>query len=149
MVCFALGIYNDYEIEQFIYHPYLFLLIKHAQIMQRLLLLILAIIGGVMTVHLESEAQVSAESKIVLLFTAEWCGQICDDLETELTDLEEEANGEWKLLVIDFDHNVKLVGDYKIWSIPTVIFLKDNTTVQRFDVNPTKEEVTDASVRLL
>ncbi len=65
----------------------------------------------------------------VLDFSAEWCGPckllgpIIDELALEYTDVD--------IQKIDVDANKDLAVEYKVRSIPTIIFVKDDEVLHR------------------
>lgn len=66
---------------------------------------------------------------VVLKFEASWCGP-CKRLTPIVAKLAEDFP-QTKFLVVDVDAVPELKTIYNIKSVPTLVFLKDNTEVQR------------------
>ncbi len=88
--------------------------------------------GAAQTVHLTAqtfdEALVATEGLVMVDFWAEWCGP-CRALAPILEELASE--GRVTLMKVNVDENPELATRYGIRSIPTVLFLKEGTVVDR------------------
>jgi thioredoxin 1 len=76
------------------------------------------------------EALVAAEGLVMVDFWAEWCGP-CRAIAPVLEDIAEASEGRVTLLKVNVDENPGLAGQYGIRSIPTILFVKDGTVVDR------------------
>ena len=76
------------------------------------------------------EALLAAEGLVMVDFWAEWCGP-CRAIAPVLEDVAEASEGRVTLLKVNVDENPGLAGRYGIRSIPTILFVKDGTVVDR------------------
>ena len=78
-------------------------------------------------VHLEKDNldELVKEGLHVVDFYAEWCGP-CKMLATVLESLEDKIN----VIKVDIDKFEKLAFDYRIMSVPTLVFFKDGKKVR-------------------
>ena len=76
------------------------------------------------------EALVAAEGVLMVDFWAEWCGP-CRAVSPVLEDLARSSNGAVTLAKVNVDENPGLAARYGIRSIPTILFVKDGTVVDR------------------
>ncbi|MFY0645049.1 MAG: thioredoxin [Bacteroidia bacterium] len=67
---------------------------------------------------------VNAHSKVLVDFSAEWCGP-CKMMTPILTQVKEELGDEVKILKIDVDKNPRLAGAYHVQGVPTLMIFKD------------------------
>ncbi len=86
------------------------------------------------TLHLTEqtfdEALVAAQGLAMVDFWAEWCGP-CRAIGPVLEDIAEASEGRVTLLKVNVDENPGLAERYGIRSIPTILFVKDGTVVDR------------------
>ncbi len=86
------------------------------------------------TVHLTEqtfdEALVANEGLVMLDFWAEWCGP-CRAIAPVLEKLAEASRGRVTLMKVNVDENPGLAARYDIRSIPTILFVKEGTIVDR------------------
>lgn len=84
--------------------------------------------------HLDTKSelqQVLDASKLVLAdFYAEWCGP-CKMLAPVLAEVAEETANNVKLVKIDIDKAEELAMDYRVMSVPTLVYFKDGTAVAK------------------
>ncbi|HEY3064716.1 MAG TPA: thioredoxin [Methylomirabilota bacterium] len=76
------------------------------------------------------EALVAAEGLVMVDFWAAWCGP-CQAIAPVLDAVAEASEGRVTLMKVNIDENPGLASRYEIRSIPTILFLKDGTTVDR------------------
>jgi thioredoxin 1 len=65
------------------------------------------------------------ERLIVLDFFAEWCGP-CKKIAPEVNELQYNYNNEILVMAVDIDECDDIVGYFKINSMPTFLFIKEN-----------------------
>ena len=68
-------------------------------------------------------------------FYADWCGP-CKMLSPIL----EELDGDIDILKINVDHHPDLASEFKVMSIPTIIYFKDGKLIKRITGFQSKEE---------
>ena len=76
------------------------------------------------------EALVATQGLAMVDFWAEWCGP-CRAIAPVLEDITEASEGRVTLLKVNVDENPGLAARYGIRSIPTILFVKDGTVVDR------------------
>jgi thioredoxin 1 len=76
------------------------------------------------------EALVATPGLAMVDFWAEWCGP-CRAVAPVLEEVAEASEGRVTLLKVNVDENPGLAGRYGIRSIPTILFVKDGTVVDR------------------
>ncbi len=90
--------------------------------------------GATDTVHLTEqsfdEALVATEGLVMVDFWAEWCGP-CRAIAPILEELAEASEGRVTLMKVNVDENPGLAARYGIRSIPTILFVKEGTVVDR------------------
>lgn len=78
------------------------------------------------------ESEVIKSDRLVIMdFTAPWCGP-CKKLGPILEDLSGDFSGKVKIVKVDVDQARELAVQYRVASVPTVVFMKDGTEVKRF-----------------
>ncbi len=86
------------------------------------------------TVHLTEqtfdEALAANEGLAMVDFWAEWCGP-CRAIAPILEELAEASEGRVTLVKVNVDENPGLAARYGIRSIPTILFVKEGTVVDR------------------
>ena len=83
-----------------------------------------------LTEHTFDEALVATQGLAMIDFWAEWCGP-CRATAPALEDVAEASEGRVTLLKVNVDENPGLAARYGIRSIPTILFVKDGTVVDR------------------
>ena len=81
-----------------------------------------------LTTHNFDEALIATEGLVMVDFWAEWCGP-CKAIAPVLEELASE--GRVTLFKVNVDENPELAARYAIRSIPTVLFVKQGTVVDR------------------
>ena len=76
------------------------------------------------------EALVATQGLAMVDFGAEWCGP-CRAIAPVLEDIADASEGRVTLLKVNVDENPGLAARYGIRSIPTILFVKDGTVVDR------------------
>jgi thioredoxin len=73
---------------------------------------------------------VATQGLALVDFWAEWCGP-CRAIAPVLEELAEASQGGVTLIKVNVDENPALAARYEIRSIPTILFVKDGTVVDR------------------
>jgi len=73
---------------------------------------------------------VQAEGLVVVDFGAEWCGP-CVRMAPILEEFATAVAGRAKVCTLDVDESRKTAAEYRVMSIPTLVFLKDGKEVDR------------------
>ena len=76
------------------------------------------------------EALAATEGLAMVDFWAEWCGP-CRAIAPVLEAIAEASEGRVTLLKVDIDENPGLAARYGVRSIPTILFIKDGTVMDR------------------
>ncbi|MBN2054257.1 thioredoxin [bacterium] len=74
---------------------------------------------------------VKASGLVIIDFTASWCGP-CKRIAPILHDLAAEYAGRIKVTKVDVDENRDLAVQFRVASIPTIVFMKDGVEIKRF-----------------
>src|SRR5438105_4064909 len=86
------------------------------------------------TIHLTEqnfdEALVATQGLVMVDFWAEWCGP-CRAVAPVLAEIAEASEGQVSLRKVNVDENPGLAARYGIRSIPTILFVKQGTVVDR------------------
>jgi len=90
--------------------------------------------GAPETLHLTErtfdEALAANQGLVMVDFWAEWCGP-CRAIAPVLEELAEASQGRVTLMKVNVDENPGLAARYGIRSIPTILFVKGGTVVDR------------------
>lgn len=84
----------------------------------------------------------NAETPILLDFYAEWCGP-CKVLGPFIDELAEEYEGKALVAKVNTELNPALSQAFKIKSIPTMVVIKNNKVVERFQGLVPKPDLAD------
>lgn len=69
----------------------------------------------------------TAEGLVLVDFWAEWCGP-CQGMMPVLAELEKSGVKVWK---VDVDAQTELAQEYRVMSIPTLVWMKDGKAVEQ------------------
>lgn len=72
----------------------------------------------------------NADIPVMVDFWAEWCGP-CKMLAPFVKEAAEKYQGKLKVCKVNIDENMDLAQQYKIVSIPTLVFFKDGNATDR------------------
>ncbi len=73
---------------------------------------------------------IASDQPVVIDFWAEWCGP-CRMVAPIVEELAEEYTGKVVIAKCDVDSNDDIAAEYRIRNIPTIVFLKNGTIVDK------------------
>ena len=74
---------------------------------------------------------INSGKPVVVDFWAEWCGP-CKALSPTIDEISQELGTGMKVCKINVDENQSLAQQFRVMSIPTVVFFKNGEAVNRF-----------------
>lgn len=78
------------------------------------------------------DEEVRKNDVLVLVdFYAEWCGP-CKMIAPSLIEISEEMKGQVKIVKVDIDNSPKLVNEFEIRTVPTLMLFKDGVVLDTF-----------------
>lgn len=87
-----------------------------------------------MAIHIKSndfEKEVlKSEVPVLVDFFATWCSP-CKMISPSIEQLSSEMEGKAKVVKVDIDESSDLAGDYKVMSVPTLMFFKEGKAIDR------------------
>ena len=99
----------------------------------------------IVTVNMENfnTEVLSFKGSVMLDFWAEWCGP-CKGLAPIVDEIALELGDSMKVCKVNVDENQALAQEFRVMSIPTVVFFKDGEPVKRFVGVRDKNDYLDA-----
>ena len=103
-------------------------------------------------VHVVTEASfknevIDSSLPVLVDFWAEWCGP-CKSLAPTIETIANENHGKIKVCKVDIDSNSNIAGQFGIRSIPTMLFFKAGTVVDKLVGNVPKNSI-EATIKKL
>lgn len=80
--------------------------------------------------------------RVLVDFFATWCGP-CRMISPILEELASDPSFEVEIIKVDVDENEDLAAEYKIYTIPTLIYLEDGKLVNRVSSFMRKDQIID------
>ncbi|RLC41683.1 MAG: thioredoxin [Candidatus Coatesbacteria bacterium] len=94
------------------------------------------------------EEVIKSNIPVLVDFWAEWCAP-CKMVEPTLESIADEYNGRKKVGRLNVDENPESASKYRITSIPSLLFFKDNKVVDMLVGAVPKEYIKDVIDRIL
>ena len=89
-----------------------------------------------------SEEVLSANLPVLIDFWAPWCGP-CRMLSPIVDEVAKEHRSDLKVVKVNIDEEFQLVGDYQIFSIPTLLFFRNGKLLKKLVGVQSKETILD------
>lgn len=89
------------------------------------------------------EEVLKSDKPVIIDFYADWCGP-CKMMSPIIDSIEEELGDKVKVGKVNSDENLKLVEQYGIMSIPTIVIIKNGQTIKTFLGVTDKKEIIDS-----
>ena len=102
----------------------------------------------ILTTETFREKVEGVKGTVLVDFFATWCGP-CKMIAPAVEQLAEEYKGKAAVYKLDVDDAQEIGMEYKVMSIPTLIFFKDGQEVERIRGTLSKAELTSAMERNL
>ena len=86
------------------------------------------------TLHLTDDTfeneVINSKGSVVVDFFAPWCGP-CKMLAPVIDQLAESYDGKVKICKVDIDENQRVTNNFRVQSVPTIVFFKDGKEIGR------------------
>lgn len=102
----------------------------------------------ILTAETFKDKVTGAKGTVLVDFFATWCGP-CKMIAPAVEQLAEEYAGKAAVYKLDVDEAQEIALEYKVMSIPTLIFFKDGQETERIRGALSKAELTEALERNL
>jgi thioredoxin 1 len=89
----------------------------------------------------------NGDKPLVVDFWAEWCGP-CKMIAPSIEELQAEYAGKVEIGKCNVDENIDLPTDFRIMSIPTILFFKNGQLVDKI-VGAASKDAIDAKIKAL
>lgn len=89
----------------------------------------------------------SSALPVVVNIWAPWCG-VCRMITPMLSDLQNDRNGQIKLVSLNADENLRLTSSYRISTLPTVMLFDQGKLLCRLDQFKSRDDLQRASADL-
>ncbi|NLI60776.1 MAG: thioredoxin [Clostridiales bacterium] len=94
------------------------------------------------------EEVLDSDSPVLVDFYADWCGP-CKMISPIIDQVAKEYGGKAKITKLNVDENSELATQFRVMSIPTLVFFKDGKEVERMMGARPKGELTGTLDKLI